>query len=304
MASTFSADLEKALVKLQQCHNSTIYTKPKVFPHHIRVVGSNNKKFYFNYDDVLLYLQETYTTDLYSVAPRGKYVLFEVLRPDVTKIIKIKNTQYKITTAFKQTKLIITNIPHEISTNTLNDLVESFGTISHSRRNEQIGRRHRAVFFFSSIHPEAKSIENIPLNESTSLRLLFVDPILKPKKIISKTTNPIPNSFTSTSIVNSRENSPISNSQSCTKTKKKSYFIQKKFTKILNKINKQEDLSGSRLLENQLTKTINKETGSYLAPAPPQHLLMPNVQGTRGKGARQDIAPQGDAQTVLIINKF
>merc|ERR1711879_660867 len=49
-------------------------------------------------------------------------------------------------------------------------------------RNEQIGRRHRAVFFFSSIHPEAKSIENIPLNESTSLRLLFVDPILKPKK--------------------------------------------------------------------------------------------------------------------------
>jgi len=211
MASTFSADLEKALVKLQQCHNSTIYTKPKVFPHHIRVVGSNNKKFYFNYDDVLLYLQETYTTDLYSVAPRGKYVLFEVLRPDVTKIIMIKNLQYKITTAFKQTKLIITNIPHEISTNTLNDLVESFGTISHSRRNEQIGRRHRAVFFFSSIHPEAKSIENIPLNESTSLRLLFVDPILKPK-IISKTIkNPILNhSFTSTSIVNSRENSPTS----------------------------------------------------------------------------------------------
>merc|ERR1711934_942787 len=116
MASTFSADLEKALVKLQKSHNSTIYTKPKVFPHHIRVVGSNNKNSFFNYDDVLLYLQETYTTDLYSVAPRGKYVLFEVLRPDVTKII-------------------MTNIPHEISTNTLNDLVESFGTISHSRRN-------------------------------------------------------------------------------------------------------------------------------------------------------------------------
>ena len=93
MASTFSADLEKALVKLQKSHNSSIYTKPKVFPHHIRVVGSNNKKFYFNYDDVLLYLQETYTTDLYSVAPRGKYVLFEVLRPDVTKIIMIKNLQ-------------------------------------------------------------------------------------------------------------------------------------------------------------------------------------------------------------------
>merc|ERR1711982_117421 len=125
---------------------------------------------------------------------------------------------------------IITNIPHEISTNTLNDLVESFGTISHSRRNEQIGRRHRAVYFFSSILPEAKSIENIPLNESTSLRLLFVDPILKQKKLFQKTINPIPNSSTSTSIVNSRENPPISNSQTCTKTEKKSYFIPKKFT--------------------------------------------------------------------------
>mmetsp|Transcript_98245 Transcript_98245/g.147321 ORF Transcript_98245/g.147321 Transcript_98245/m.147321 type:complete len:185 (-) Transcript_98245:130-684(-) len=169
MASTFQVDLENAAVKLRSTYSK--YFKPPVFSHHIRAVKNISEKLSYNYNDVLLYLSESYKDQLYSVSPRGPFVYFELLFADSNKFVQINGHQYKITTSFPQTKLVMTHIPHEFRTEDIVEYARTFGKLQFCRRDENLGRRHRATFFFSEVKTNAKEITKLELTRSSSILL-------------------------------------------------------------------------------------------------------------------------------------